>query len=71
MRDGKGGTNQATVNITVNPVNDAPVAVDDTLSTNQDVAVTGSVLVNDSDLDNDTLLLTPPRFLTLAAVLFC
>ena len=40
----------------VTPVNDAPVAVDDnSLVTDEDVALTGSVLGNDSDIDGDTL----------------
>ncbi|MDB6056434.1 MAG: repeat-containing protein, partial [Verrucomicrobiales bacterium] len=49
----------ATVNITVTPVNDAPVAANDSYSTAEDTtlniaAVTG-VLANDSDVDGDTL----------------
>jgi VCBS repeat-containing protein len=51
-------SNVATVTITVDPVNDAPVAVDDSYTTNQNtslnVAVPG-VLVNDTDTDGDTL----------------
>ncbi|MBL0048663.1 MAG: tandem-95 repeat protein [Bacteroidetes bacterium] len=43
------------VNITVTPVNDAPVAVDDLSSTNQNVAVNGDVSPNDSDVDGDPL----------------
>src|SRR5712675_727090 len=51
--DGAGGTSTATVNITVDPVNDAPVAADDSASTSEDTAViTGNVLANDSDVDN-------------------
>ena len=41
----------ATVTITVNPVNDPPVAVDDTDSTPEDTPVTVDVLANDSDVD--------------------
>gem|GEM_PF-3543431 len=44
-----------TVNITVNPVNDAPVALDDNAITDEDVAVTVDVLVNDSDIEGDVL----------------
>jgi len=51
-------SNYATVNITVNPDDDAPVAVDDAYSVNEDntlyVAAPG-VLANDSDADNDPL----------------
>ncbi|HSB69073.1 MAG TPA: ELWxxDGT repeat protein [Candidatus Methylomirabilis sp.] len=42
--------------ITVIPVNDAPVAVADVYSTNEDQAVSGSVLTNDSDADTAALL---------------
>jgi hypothetical protein len=45
----------ATVNITVKPVNDAPVAVDDDATTREDTAVTIDVLGNDSDVDGDSL----------------
>ncbi len=45
----------ATVNITINPVNDAPAAVDDEATTNEDTSVTIDVLANDSDVDGDML----------------
>ncbi|EKO3819499.1 tandem-95 repeat protein, partial [Vibrio harveyi] len=51
-------SDDATVAVTVNPVNDAPVAVDDTVSTDEDTAVTIDVLANDSDPENDTLTIT-------------
>ncbi|EKO3866029.1 tandem-95 repeat protein, partial [Vibrio harveyi] len=51
-------TDDATVAVTVNPVNDAPVAVNDTVSTDEDTAVTIDVLANDSDPENDTLTIT-------------
>ena len=43
--------NSATVSVTVNPVDDAPVAVNDTASTAEDTAVDISVLSNDTDID--------------------
>ncbi|WP_235584740.1 Ig-like domain-containing protein [Thiomicrospira sp. WB1] len=46
------------MNLTVNPDNDQPVAVDDSASTTEDTAVTISaadLLSNDSDIDGDTL----------------
>ncbi|MGE2693022.1 Ig-like domain-containing protein, partial [Mycolicibacterium pulveris] len=56
--DGNGGTATATVYVTVNPVNDAPVAVDDAVTVDEDgVAVVG-VLGNDTDLDGDELSVT-------------
>jgi Ca2+-binding RTX toxin-like protein len=51
-------SNTGAVAITVNAVNDNPVAVADTTSTNEDNAVTYNVLVNDSDVDGDSLSVT-------------
>ncbi len=51
-------TDSGTVSITVNPVNDAPVAVDDVASTAQDTAVVIDVVANDDDPDNDALTIT-------------
>ena len=48
----------ATVAVTVNPVNDAPVAANDAVSTDEDTAVTIDVLANDSDPENDQLTIT-------------
>ncbi|HIF5770130.1 TPA: tandem-95 repeat protein, partial [Vibrio parahaemolyticus] len=48
-------TDEAKVTVTVTPVNDSPVAVDDTVSTQEDTAVTIDVLPNDSDVDGDKL----------------
>ncbi|HBC3479320.1 TPA: tandem-95 repeat protein [Vibrio parahaemolyticus] len=48
-------TDEAKVSVTVTPVNDSPVAVDDTVSTQQDTVVTIDVLPNDSDVDGDKL----------------
>jgi hypothetical protein len=48
-------TSSTTVKITVTPVNDAPVAVDDTADTPEDAPVTINVLANDSDVDGDAL----------------
>src|SRR5207249_772174 len=42
----------ATVSLTVNEGNDAPVAADDSATTNEDTAVSGNVLTNDTDPDN-------------------
>jgi gliding motility-associated-like protein len=44
-------SNEATITITINPVNDPPVAVNDAASTTEDVGVTFSVLANDTDVD--------------------
>jgi VCBS repeat-containing protein len=56
--DGQADSGTATVSLTVTPVDDAPVAANDSYSTAEDtpltVAVPG-VLGNDSDVDGDTL----------------
>ncbi|WP_445013884.1 tandem-95 repeat protein, partial [Vibrio parahaemolyticus] len=48
-------TDEAKVTVTVTPVNDSPVAVDDTVSTQEDTVVTIDVLTNDTDVDGDKL----------------
>ena len=62
--DGNGGTDIATVTITVDavevcmmtPINLGPDAQDDTNTTQQDTAVDGTVATNDSDPDGDSLM---------------
>ena len=59
--DGNLDSNVTTVTITVNPVNDAPVADDDAYATDEDIALTVSapgVLDGDSDIDGDVLTAT-------------
>ena len=57
--DGAGDSAVASVTITVNPVNDDPVAVDDAYSTDEDTALTvdaaSGLLANDTDADGDAL----------------
>jgi VCBS repeat-containing protein len=57
--DGQADSNVATVSLTVTPVNDAPVANDDSYSMNEDTVLTvnaaAGVLTNDSDADGDPL----------------
>ena len=50
-----GGYDTATVTIMVNAVNDAPVAADDSATTDEDTSVTIDVLANDNDVDGDPL----------------
>ncbi|MCB0161284.1 MAG: tandem-95 repeat protein, partial [Caldilineaceae bacterium] len=57
IRDTGGLTNTATVRLTVTPVNDAPVAADDTLDSEEDRTATAAVLGNDRDIDGDELTL--------------
>ena len=56
--DGQGGRSTGRVDVTVTPVNDPPVAVDDNASTPEDTSVTIDVLTNDSDADGDALTIT-------------
>ena len=53
--DGKADSAPATVTITVTPVNDVPVAVDDTAATDEDTPVNIDVLANDSDVEESPL----------------
>ncbi|MFL5679682.1 MAG: Ig-like domain-containing protein [Chloroflexota bacterium] len=55
VADGNGGSDTGRVSVVVTPVNDPPVAVNDTVSTTRDTAVTIDVLRNDTDPDGDTL----------------
>ncbi len=47
-----------TVGITVNPVNDAPVATDDSFVTDENQSVSIDVLLNDADVDNVSITIT-------------
>lgn len=55
--DGHGGTATATVAVTIDAVNDAPDAVNDSAGTNEDTAVTIAVRANDSDVDGEAVTL--------------
>ncbi len=69
INDGKGGTAMAEAVITINGVNDAPVAEDDYVTTTVDTPVTIPVLTNDKDVELETLavilLSTPPEGTTV------
>ena len=56
--DGTADSNVATVFVTVIPVNDAPVAAGDSTTMPEDGSTTVDVLINDSDVDGDTLTVT-------------
>ncbi len=51
--DGDLDSEPVTVTITVNTVNDAPVAVDDMIDTNEDTSAEYDVVANDTDIDNN------------------
>ncbi|MFC1759273.1 Ig-like domain-containing protein, partial [Planctomycetota bacterium] len=60
ISDGNGGESTATVNVTVNdvvvpPTNTAPIATNDSATTDEDNAITVNVLANDSDADGDVI----------------
>jgi hypothetical protein len=55
IEDGFGGSDTALITVTVTPVNDVPVANDDTASTSEDTSASVNVLANDVDIENDTL----------------
>lgn len=58
VSDGNGGTDTGAVAVTVNPVPDAPVALDDAATTPEETLVTIDVLVNDTDPDGEMLTVT-------------
>ncbi|WP_083609960.1 cadherin-like domain-containing protein [Neptunomonas phycophila] len=61
ITDGNGGYDTATVTIDFAPVNDAPVAVDDQLTGEEDTTITldpATLLGNDTDVDGDPLTIT-------------
>ncbi|KAA0073136.1 tandem-95 repeat protein, partial [Mycolicibacterium sp. P9-64] len=62
--DGTTVSDLATVTITITAVNDAPAAVDDTATTDEDNSVSGNVLTNDTDIDIDTLTVANPGTIT-------
>jgi VCBS repeat-containing protein len=56
VSDGKGGTADSVVNINVTPVNDAPTSSNQSLTTAEDTALTGTIVGN--DIDGDALTYT-------------
>ncbi len=75
ISDGQGGTDTATVSVTVSdtppPPNRPPNAINDSASTQRDQAKTINVLANDTDPDGDALTITnvsdPPHGMAVAA----
>jgi uncharacterized delta-60 repeat protein len=53
--DGSADSNTAKITINVAPVNDSPRLADDSAATDEDASVVVNVLVNDSDVDGDSL----------------
>jgi len=66
VSDGAGGTSIGTVAVTVSPVADAPVAVDDAVTVTEDTPFSSvvSLIANDTDDDGDTLAAVAGTFAT-------
>uniref|UniRef100_UPI0035CA46D5 cadherin-like domain-containing protein n=1 Tax=uncultured Nostoc sp. TaxID=340711 RepID=UPI0035CA46D5 len=61
VTDGNGGTIDGTFKLNVKPVNDAPLAVNDTVTAAKNTAVSiqaNTLLANDTDIDNTNLSIT-------------
>ncbi len=58
VSDGEGGTDTATLTVTVTGANDPPVGVNDTLPVTEDTPVSANVLGNDTDAENDPLTIS-------------
>jgi len=61
ISDGNGGSATGTVNITVDPVNDDPVAVNDSYTINEDtplVILASALTANDTDVEGNALTVT-------------
>jgi VCBS repeat-containing protein len=56
--DGAGRTTSQTINVTVTPVNEAPVGNDDSATTYQDAPISFDVVYNDTDPEGDTLVVS-------------
>jgi hypothetical protein len=56
--DGAGRTTSQTINVTVTPVNEAPVGNDDSATTYQDAPITFNAVSNDTDPEGDTMVVS-------------
>ncbi len=65
LSDALGETDTATVTITVSPVNDAPLATDDSFTSMEDASLAGNLLSNDLDVDDIVLSALAGTFTTL------
>ena len=58
ISDGNGGQVTKSITVSVNPINDIPVAITNSATVNEDATVTIDVLANATDLDGDSLTIT-------------
>jgi len=59
ITDGKGGTASASLFITVLPLNDPPIALDDVYQAVENTPISGVLTANDSDPDGDAIKASP------------
>ena len=64
VSDGNGGSATGNVALTVNAINDAPDAQDDSFDAASSASVAGNVMGNDNDIDGDAISVTPATFTT-------
>ncbi|NRF09090.1 Ig-like domain-containing protein [Agrobacterium pusense] len=57
VSDGRGGSAESVVSVTINPVNDAPVAVDDRITVSEKDNASFDLVANDTDVEGDRLTL--------------
>jgi len=57
VADGKGGNAESVVSVTINPVNDAPVAVEDRITLSEKDNSSFDLVANDTDVEGDRLTL--------------
>ena len=67
VSDGHGGTATQAVGVTINAVNDAPVAVNDTGAAGENEIKVFNLLANDTDVDNTAAQLTLQSFAVTSA----
>ena len=58
VEDGQGGSSVAGATVNIIPINDAPVATDDVTITNLNQSILLQVLLNDTDIESDSLTIT-------------
>jgi CshA-type fibril repeat protein len=67
VADPNGGSANGVLSITVTPVNDPPIVVNETVNSLEDIIVTGNLLTNDSDPEQLNSALTITQF-TIAGI---
>lgn len=68
VSDGKGGTAESVVTVTIRPVNDAPVAVEDKVAVAEKDRATFDLVANDTDVEGDRLTLVSVAVIAVAGI---